>query len=293
MDNALRYPGHWSLEADQRGTLCLFLKRASEFRSLGTFRYPAEATVGIMDGDAYSEAELPPELNLRSAAQSARHFYLQKESTQFGRVCNMLFKATTEHRFQEEVARIRSSFNDLLGSPLNPTTGEPEIHTQGDMIEAYFNGHYFHSDPKLRAFVDKDSEVWGPLHKQAFAQTLLGIYHHVRWLSPVVENALGVDQLARCPTSKRIQSVLQQHGLGPAPVTVSDCYICSTDPPTVGLRCDLDLYLPEDVVSAVLGKSLEFLLDDRPGYPEYVVWYRNLEGEYRGIVHPTVDPPVP
>lgn len=287
MNNALRYPGHWTLSAEDREALRLFVERAEEFRSLGAFGYPVRATIGIRDGEAYSEAELPDERQLRVAAQAARHFFLQKERSQFGKICNLLYRATPEQRFRDEIARVRESYNDRLNSELNPGTGEASVRTRGQLVDAYFNGSYFHSDPAQREFVrSQEAHGWGPLLKQAFAQTLMDIHGHVQSLVPVIENALGVDQMAPCPTSKRIQQVLTEHGIGPAIILVRDCLNCSTDPPTVTLKCDIDLKIPEDKISVIVGRALQFIREARPGYPEYSVWWIGGDGLPRGIASP-------
>lgn len=294
MNNALRYPGQWSLSAEDKDTLRLFVERAEEFSGLGAFGYPAGATIGIRGGQAYSEAELPDERHLRVAAQAARHFYLQKERLQFGRICNLLYCATQERRFRDEVARVRRSYNDRLNSSLSPSAGGSAVRTRADLVDAYFNGAYFHSDPAQRQYIRSlDAHCWGPLFKQQFAQTLMEIFGHVQSLVPVAENALGVDQMAPCPASKRIQEVLAEHGLGPAIILVRDCLNCGTDPPTVTLKCDIELHVPSNRVGVVAGRALNIIQEARSGYPEYSVWWLGDDGLPQGVVCPSRASPQP
>lgn len=287
MSNALRYPGQWQISAEDKEALRLFVERAEEFRSLGTYGYPVRAMFGVRDGQAFSEAELPDELHLRVAAQAARHFWLQREPSHFGKICNLLTLATTEQRFLDEIVRVRQSYKDRLNSQLKPDGGDAAVRTRAQLIDAYFNGAYFHSDPEHREFVRaQEAHGWGPLVKQVFAQSLMAIRRHVLSLLPVVENALGVDQMAPCPTSKRIQQVLAEHGLGPAIILVRDCRDCSADPPTVTRKCEIDLRLPEDKISVVVERALQLIREALPTYPEYSVEWIGADGLPCGIASP-------
>ncbi len=286
MSNALRYAGHWTLKPRDEYALRTFLERVSEFREFGLFGYPVEATIGIKDGEAFAEATLPDERALRLSAQVARHFHLKKEATQIRRVCNLLYQAAHDQSFKDEVERIRARHKTLLRDPLNPTTGDPAITTREDLLDAYFHGHYFHADPDKRAFVEKNDEGWGPLHKQAFAQTLIGLYQVARALARVVENALGHDQLAPCAVSKRVQTLLAQRGLGPAPITIAQSLDGSTDPPTSGIRCEIDLRISDRDLDQILGPALALLQEARPEYPIHSVAWLTEEGEYHFVELP-------
>lgn len=285
MKNQLRFPGTWTLDAETVTRLRLFVDRVTEFRAEGTYRYPVGCVVGIrVGGEAFSDADLPTEKDLRAAAQVARHFVLQKEPTHFERICNLLSAATSEQRFRDEIARVKKAFRDARSQRLEFDSGDPKVQTRQALVDAYFNGHYFHSDTEERSFVlSQASSPWGPLVKRDFAQALIDLFHCVQALVPTVENALGVDQLAPCPTSKRIRAVLDSVGIGPTPILVQECLSGKTTPPTVTLRCDLNIALPEKHVPRVAGAALQFMQEDRPGYPEYAVWWQDAAGQHVGV----------
>lgn len=284
MDDALRYPGRWSFDAKQLETLRLFQDRVRESRAFGRFQYPVEGAIKVNGGQISSEAELPPEMELRSAAMCARHFILEKESTQMFKVCNLLHTGTDEKRFHKVIADVRKSFKELMNEKLNPTTGVASIQTTEHLIDAFFHGSYFHSDEEKREFVSNQTEPFAPLHKQAFAQSLHTVLMLTEKLGRIVENALGIDQLAPCETSKKIQAVLQAHGLGPVAISLVRGGNHATKPPTPLAKCFLDICMPADKVEAVAHEVLKIFSQDRPGFPVYEVWYRTEKGEVHGCI---------
>lgn len=282
MDNSLRYPGKWSLDDKQLKVLQLFQQRVKEFQDYGAFTSPYEATIHATPDAINVDAEMPHEVVLRSAAMCARHFYMPKERTNFGKVCNLLYRATSEDRFHRRISEIRLRYNDLFTKKLNPSSSKRQ--TTKDLVDAYFNSHYFHADEDHRDFVINDSENFGPLLKQEFARTINSMRHYASELGSVVDNALGVDQLAPCPTSKEVQKLLTQQGLGPVPISIRPTSDHATNPPTKGVRCDLDLRVPDHVLNDLIQQIIPVLLGAYPGFQEYSVGYRNPAGEYRFFI---------
>jgi len=210
-DDDLRFPGTWNLTDAERDRLLQFLGRVEEFRKYGYFGFPVEATFTFAEGDLKVEAQLPDEVRLRSAVPVARHFVLEKDNpTQLFSLLNLLRKSTSEPRFHRKIDAAREAWRGLLDEEVR--WGDPNIRTKRDLFGAYANGHYLHSDPAFRAFLQKTGEGIGPMLKQQFAQTIHQMFHQVNAITPVVANALGHDLLVPGENEKAARSILDAVG---------------------------------------------------------------------------------
>lgn len=267
----LRYPGTWSLDSRTIAVLQLYVERLHEFSELGRIPYPAESTIRVDQDGLSTTAELPDEVMLRSASMCARHFLLKKEATYFPRVCNLLYRCTQETRFHREIASVRESLQELLAEELNPSTGHQRIKTQSDLINAYFNGYFFHADGPSRDFVRVDKIGFGPLLKQKFAQCIHRIYYVALRLGRVVDNALGVDQLAPCAVSKRIQCLLDTNGMAPTAISIHPTGNHAYRPPIQGVGCRLDKGIPDECKIQVANEILTILCEEFPKLEYYTI----------------------
>jgi hypothetical protein len=284
MERSLRYPGNWHLTPAQVGQLELFSERAEELSDYGIQGYPFASEIRMTSSECDVKAELPDETKLRSAAIAARLFYMNDEPTHFFKVCGLLWQAAQDCRFKDEVASCRKTFSDFRREGISGAAvlkDGRQINAKGQLLDAFFNGGYFHSDETLREFVRRCDSGLGVFFKQRFAQCLHEMSSYVWRLNQVVDNALGIDQLATTSEARGIQSVLTSFGYDRTLINVW------WNPKTSTVNSEfMDLRMKEETSSAVLGKVLQLLREAYPEAKYFILDYRNGEGELRGIAWP-------
>lgn len=284
----MRYPGKWVLSSPERQQLELFHQRAQELSKYGIKGFPCAATISLFQGECTVKAELPDEAILRSASIAARLFYMNDEPTHFFTICGLLWRAAQDQQFKDAVAACRKSFSDFKRegiSGASALSNGRQVETKGGLLDAFFNGGYFHSDKELREFVVRCDEGLGLLFKQRFAQCIHEIDGLVGHLNQLVENALGVDQLATTEQAKGVQSILTSMGYQPTVVNVW----WSARESTVQAEF-MDLQLSRKHTPIALGKVLDFLRSSYPKAKYVIVDYLDEDGDLRGIAWPELPP---
>ncbi|MFQ5754036.1 MAG: hypothetical protein ACE5HI_18770 [bacterium] len=119
--------------------------------------------------------KLPDDNTVKSFLMSFRHFYLVKSCVNFGKICNLLRKrieVINDPIALADLARIHSSYKDALKTRLVDIITGKKNYTPKEIIDLWFNGIYFHTDPKKVKEIDKI--LADPLHKDLFYFFLVG-----------------------------------------------------------------------------------------------------------------------
>ncbi len=129
-----------------------FKKRARQLSATKIVRSDSGRIEGTLHFDQTKgmtfSATLPPEEDLQSFYMAFRFFYLKKEPANFLRVLSIVRRHTKDDRAQSKLQSLKQQW---LGSFIRETTrftvrGEPV--TPRDLINLWFNAHFFHSDPE-------------------------------------------------------------------------------------------------------------------------------------------------
>jgi hypothetical protein len=102
---------------------------------------------------------LPPEEHLRSFYMAFRFFYLEKEKTNFLRVCNIIKRRTENQLARQYVDRLRDMWSGALAArQMQMRVNEKQI-IPPLLIDLWFNAHYFHSDEKKEKDLSNLSKI--------------------------------------------------------------------------------------------------------------------------------------
>lgn len=127
------------------------LGSGSEPRIQGKMRYE-------QDRGMWFEATLPPEEQIAEFLLSFRFFYLEKESTHFPKVLNIIGKHSDNGDARKALKIFGKQWRDcLFGNALNITFNETPM-TSSLLIDLWFNAHYFHSDELKQDKLEKIKE---------------------------------------------------------------------------------------------------------------------------------------
>lgn len=131
----------------------LFRGRVKELQNTKIVRGGTKLSFDFYDdlSLAQKQKHLQKEEIIRSFILSFRHFYLDGEQVHFNRFHNKIIPKVSDPEAREVLKDLRKRYKHVLnnsGSLVYYYKGQKV--TPKTMIDLWFNGHYFHSDPVKR-----------------------------------------------------------------------------------------------------------------------------------------------
>lgn len=107
------------------------------------------------DKGLWFEATLPPEEQVAEFLMAFRFFYLKKEATYFPKILKIIGEHTTQPEGHQALKVFRRQWeNSLFGNAVFIKVNGKDISTSL-LLDLWFNAHYFHSDIKKGAELQK------------------------------------------------------------------------------------------------------------------------------------------
>lgn len=133
----------------------------------------------------------PTEEQIESLLIRFRFFYLENESTNFNRVCNLLWKKVDTKEQKEFIMSLRERYNTILersgvvGLKINGDRVKPK-----ENISVWLNAFYFHSDEEKREQLRYLQESTKGVAKVFFIIEILNLIDVIILLDRIVKELL-------------------------------------------------------------------------------------------------------
>lgn len=113
------------------------------------------------DGNLSGSAAIPSDRDLKPLYLAFRFFYHEKEPSNFYRVANILVRSIQEPIIQKFVKKIKEQWRGSFARNLSEFHGRRH-YTSKDIIDNWFNAHYFHSDENKEIKLEELNTLLGP-----------------------------------------------------------------------------------------------------------------------------------
>ena len=143
------------LNDKEKRCINIFQKRAAEFIESKALKFKSSNNTPIRMRICFEISkpetviiELPPEEQLDSLCRKFRFFYGDREASNFDRVANILKRHIEDKEFRDCIDNLKDNWNGknaIKWSIIDENKNELNLTTQY-LIDAWFNGNYFHSD---------------------------------------------------------------------------------------------------------------------------------------------------
>lgn len=190
-----------SLPSDDKLRIATFLRTADRLRSSDLFQgglYGMKYTLSVnVDKNSVEEKfDRPPEKDVRDALLDVRKFVAKRETEFLLSVCNLIYQRLESQTIRDDLAKIRRVFKDSL-SGLQGTSSvrvgfrkspddEPEYLEPEYVIDLYFNGHYFHSDPDKAPRLTYLEDRIGGMLVYSFLESITNIAQCIFYLASFI-----------------------------------------------------------------------------------------------------------
>ena len=141
---------------EEKDKLRKFLSLVDKIKQLALFKNglpPAKLVIRVTKETHEEKLELPNEELLRSALLDLRKIFAQKEDTNFGSICNLIYKRVDDTEIKDRVAEIRKVYNGIsINSSFIKIVIDGVEVTPAKCLDLWFNGYYFHENQRDKLF---------------------------------------------------------------------------------------------------------------------------------------------
>lgn len=173
-----------------------YLERASELEALRFWSSSKSAGYHIEwtaePERLVFEAREPHHEELRAFLMTLRHFLGDREPTQFLRVSSDCRRHFTSAEGRNAVDFLRRAWRETMEKPSIEHSGE--IHfklSQGDLLDLWLNGEYFHSNPEKRARLELIDHPELPLDRMRLHLVVAELGRIILGLGAIIRQGLA------------------------------------------------------------------------------------------------------
>lgn len=168
-----------------------YVSYALDLNELSMVRSGAYANLSInyKEGQPLTfESQIPPGEQLFALMHRLRPFILQKESTYFDKVTNILTKEIDNGEFRELIKRLRSTFSARrFYDPIKLTVNDGFVITSEKALQTWLNGFEYHRAKDAREAMEQVFAVFPEDASRAiFVMLLIEKVKAIRALAPLV-----------------------------------------------------------------------------------------------------------
>jgi len=178
---------------EEKNKLESFLSLVDKIKQLRLFRENLPVVNIIFDissKDAVSRIEVLDEEILRSVLLDLRKIFAQNEATNFGSICNLIYKKVNNAKIREEISAVREAYNRSL----KETEFKIEINdhkvTPQEALKLWFNGYYFHENQEVNKKLFGTYANFNKVIKFQFMAAVKILAMHTFHLSQIVEKVV-------------------------------------------------------------------------------------------------------
>jgi len=134
----------------------------------------------------------PTEEQIESLLVRFRPFYLEKESTNFLKVCNLLWKLIDNEDQKSRLKQLRERYKTIMKSGggfnlrVNDSTVKPK-----DNLDKWLNAYYFHSDREKEEKLKQLQNSTKGFAKVFFLKEIISLIEVIKDLNVIVQEVLS------------------------------------------------------------------------------------------------------
>ena len=182
------------LDAEEWKSIKAFCKRAAQLANTKLLKSGESGIQGKIryeeNKGLWFEGVLPTEEQIAEFLMAFRFFYLQKERTYLPKILKILGKHTSQEELRQALKIYRQLWDqELFGNAMQLTLNNKKI-TASDILDLWFNAHYFHSDEDK----SKELEKLTMFFSNNFSKVMLldTIYEKTRIIFRLYEGLRGL-----------------------------------------------------------------------------------------------------
>lgn len=136
--------------------------------------------------------EEPDEEQIIFLLNKYRFFYLQKEPTNFYKICNVLYKNTKDKKQKESIRSIRKTYKKVLKEGTISVFSDKIKLEQPpkDNIDLWFNAFYFHSDKEKKKQLEQLQKKYGNIQKFNLITEICSLVILIKQLDEIVREII-------------------------------------------------------------------------------------------------------
>lgn len=137
-----------NLSDDEWKSIAHFMRRVEKLKNTEYYRehYKIDAKMEFNLNGNQNSCNLPPETVIAQYLLAYRHFWAKKERSYFLRILKIFGRYASTNLARQKLKELRTSWeNSLFNSAIEISINDEKL-TSHKLIDAWFNGEYFHSN---------------------------------------------------------------------------------------------------------------------------------------------------
>ncbi len=141
----------------------------------------------------FLNGEKPNEEQIIFLLNKYRFFYLQKEPTNFYKICDILCKNAKNEKHIESIQNIRETYKKILKGGIGFVFSDKLKAEQPpeDNIDLWFNAFYFHSDREKKKRLEQLQNKYGYIQKFVFIREIWSLVLLIQQLNKIVNEVIN------------------------------------------------------------------------------------------------------